>query len=84
MKTFRVHTDEQIAVWQRVTLNIEVESERELQEILNEPDLFKRAMKDGRIEYIDVVDQYWETEDHKEWDHSSSSSDEILRSREAV
>lgn len=69
MKTFRVFTDEQITVWQRVGLVIKAESERELEEIMNEPALFAKAMKDGRIEYNGEVLPYWETEDHKDWDH---------------
>lgn len=71
MKSFRVSTDEQITVWQRVGLVIEAESERELEEILNEPTLFKQAMKQGRIAYNGEVSPYWDTENHKDWDHDN-------------
>jgi hypothetical protein len=71
MKTFRVSTDEQITVWQRVGLVIQAESERELEEIMNEPALFAKAMAEGRIEYNGEVSPYWETEEHKGWEHDT-------------
>lgn len=77
MKSFRVYTDEQITVWQRVGLVIEAESERELEELLNEPTLFKLAMKQGRISYNGDVSPYWETEAHKEWEHDNYDVTEI-------
>ena len=74
MKSFRVFTDEQIKVWQRVGLVIQAESERELEEIMNEPALFAKAMADGRIEYNGEVSPYWETEEHTDWDHERYDS----------
>lgn len=68
---FRVYTDEKITVWQRVGLVITAESERELEEILNEPPLFHKAMAAGQIEYTGHVDPYWDTEEHQEWEHDS-------------
>jgi len=68
---FRVYTDEQITVWQRVGLVITAESERELEEILNEPPLFQKAMAAGKIEYTGHIDPYWDTEEHQEWEHDS-------------
>jgi uncharacterized membrane protein len=79
MKEYRIYTDEKITVWQRVGLVIKVESERELNEILNEPGLFKKAMSEGRIEYNGEVSPYWETEDHQEWDHDNHDQTEITR-----
>ncbi len=77
MKSFRVYTDEKITVWQRVGLVIHAESERELEEILNEPPLFQKAMREGRIEYSGDVQPYWDTEDHADWEHDNADASEI-------
>ena len=71
MAHFRVYTDEKITLWQRVGLVIEAETERELNEILNEPALFQAAMNEGRIEYNGDCEPYWETEDHANWEHDA-------------
>lgn len=47
MKEFRVYTDEQIKVWQRVGLVIRADSEQAVQAILNDPKLFEQAMAQG-------------------------------------
>lgn len=78
MPKYIVYTDEKITVWQRVGLVIEAESERELDEIMNEPPLFQQAMKHGRIEYNGDVDGYWETEDHADWDHNNFNIKHIV------
>jgi hypothetical protein len=72
MNKYRIYTDEKVTVWQRVGLVIEAETERELTEILNEPDLFQAAMNEGRIDYNGDVQPYWETEDHAGWDHDNT------------
>lgn len=77
MPKFRVSTDEQVSVWQRVILVIDAESERELEEILNEPPLFNQAMRAGRVECVDVIDHYWETESGLNWDHETADFREI-------
>ena len=71
MPKYVIYTDEKITVWQRVGLVIEAESERQLDEIMNEPPLFQQAMRLGQIEYNGNVSPYWETEDHSEWDHDN-------------
>ena len=77
MAQFRVYTDEKITLWQRVGLIITAENERELEEILNEPPLFKKTMAAGKIEYNGDVDPYWETEEHSEWDNDTPDVTEI-------
>lgn len=63
MPQFKVFTDEQITVWQRVGLIIEAETEQQALELL----------RDGKaqIEYTGDVSPYWETEDHSNWDHDN-------------
>jgi hypothetical protein len=80
---FRVHTDEQILLWQRVGLVITAESERELEEILNEPPLFQKAMAAGKIEYTGHVEPYWETEEHQDWEHDAPAIDIIKENENA-
>lgn len=77
MKQFKVYTDEQIKLWQRVGLVIEAESEEELRAILNDSKRFDQAMADGRIEYNGDVDSWYETEDHCSWDHDAPTITEI-------
>lgn len=84
MPKYVIYTDEKITVWQRVGLVIEAESERQLDEIMNEPPLFKQAMQSGRIEYNGEVSPYWETEDHSEWDHDNFDLKHIIFEKEAV
>ena len=80
---FRVYTDEKITVWQRVGLVITAESERELEEILNEPPLFQKAMAAGQIEYTGHIEPYWETEEHKDWEHDDPTIDIIKETQSA-
>lgn len=80
---FKVYTDEQITVWQRVGLVITAESERELEEILNEPPLFQKAMAAGQIEYTGHIDPYWDTEEHKDWEHDDPTIDIIKETQSA-
>lgn len=84
MPQYVIYTDEKITVWQRVGLVIEAESERELNEILNEPPLFQQAMKQGRIEYNGETEPYWETEDHTEWDHDNAQLKHTIYKKEAA
>lgn len=71
MAKYVIYTYEKITVWQRVGLVIEAESERQLNEIMNEPPLFKQAMQSGQIEYNGETEPYWESENHAEWDHDN-------------
>jgi hypothetical protein len=84
MPQYVIYTDEKITVWQRVGLVIEAESERELNEILNEPPLFYKAMKENRIEYNGEVSPYWESEDHAEWDHDNAEVKHTIHKKEAA
>jgi hypothetical protein len=77
MKEFRVYTDEQIKVWQRVGLVIRADSEQAVQAILNDPKLFEQAMAEGQIEYNGEVDPYWDTEDHLDWEHDAPTINEM-------
>ena len=71
MAKFRIYTDEKITLWQRVGLVIEAESEAQAREILNDPARFEALMYDGGGEYDGFKDEYLETEDHADWDHSA-------------
>lgn len=84
MPQYVIYTDEKITVWQRVGLVIEAESERELEEILNEPPLFYKAMKQGRIEYNGETEPYWESENHADWDHDNAEIKHIIHPKEAT
>jgi|TARA_R110000868_G_scaffold93306_2_gene258253 hypothetical protein len=84
MAKYVIYTDEKITVWQRVGLVIEAESERQLNEIMNEPPLFKQAMQSGRIEYNGETEPYWETEDHSEWDHDNFELKHIIFEKAAA
>ena len=77
MAKFRIYTDEKITLWQRVGLIIEAESEAQAREILNDPSRFQALMYDGGGEYTGIVDTYFETEEHSEWDHAASTITEI-------
>lgn len=84
MPKYIIYTDEKITVWQRVGLVIEAESERQLDEIMNEPPLFKKAMESGQIEYNGDVSPYWETEDHADWDHDNWDIRHTIYEKEAA
>ena len=77
MAQFRIYTDEKITLWQRVGLVIDAENEEQARAILNDPTRFQALMYDGGGEYTGIVDTYFETEDHAEWDHAASTITEI-------